>query len=182
MHSVHLCGSTALGDYRHGSSDVDLLTLTTRPLTDDELTSLERMHREIRRDAQPHTDAVYIPLPTGAPHPDDRWEGQAYVVSDEFHRGHDRQEPVIRATLAQYGRTLRGPAARSLGATPDAAALRAWNRANLEEYWRVQAGRLRAALTGPEADRTVGAYGNADLLALCDLVDEVCDAALGPDV
>ena len=33
VEGVCLTGSTALGDYRHGQSDLDLLTLTTRPLT-----------------------------------------------------------------------------------------------------------------------------------------------------
>jgi predicted nucleotidyltransferase len=36
LHAVYLVGSAASGDYEHGRSDVDVITVTARPLTDTE--------------------------------------------------------------------------------------------------------------------------------------------------
>lgn len=57
---VYLTGSIALDDYRHGSSDLDLLALTARPLTDAELDALDGLHRELKAEAQPYADAAYV--------------------------------------------------------------------------------------------------------------------------
>lgn len=48
MAGACLAGSVALGDYRHGQSDLDLLTLTTHLLADAELSALEVMHESLR--------------------------------------------------------------------------------------------------------------------------------------
>lgn len=232
---VYLTGSIALDDYHHGQSDLDLLVLTTQPLTDARLDRLDALHKELETGAQPHADAVYVPreyvgvLPPDVP-------GQGYAVDGVFHRGTGHMHLVEWATLAQCGVTLRGPAAETLDAAPDPAEFAAWNRKNLEEYWRDRAGRLRAHTdgladlaqlptqlavwfgTGPgrlhrtitsgeiiskshSADYTAGlfpvygellarvkasragdaslTYTRTDGIALCDLVDEVCDSLAG---
>lgn len=131
VEGVYLTGSTALGDYRHGQSDLDLLTLTTRPLTEPELAALDASHKELEQGRQPHLDAVYIPREFVGKLPQQDAPGHAYVVDGEFKRGTDSQDLVIWAILAQCGITLRGPAAKSLGAAPDRAEFAAWNLGNL---------------------------------------------------
>lgn len=155
---VYLVGSVALGDYRHGQSDLDLLTLTTRPLADAELGALEAMHQALEKGAQPHTDAVYAPDDYVGRLPEGDAPGHGYVVDGVFRRGTDAQDLVIWAILDQCGVTLRGPDASELGAAPDREEFRAWNRANLESYWRVQAARIRAALAQQPADAAVPAF------------------------
>jgi hypothetical protein len=231
---VYLTGSVALGDYRHGQSDLDILTLTTRPLTDGELSALEAMHTELERGAQPHADATYVPRDCVGTLPSKDAAGHGYVVDGVFHRGGHSQSLVTWAILNQCGVALRGPAAESLDAAPDQGEFRAWNLRNLEEYWRVQATRVRESLSALPLDTEVPAYAavwfgsgpgrlhrtiatgeiisktesadytaelfpvyrdllarakatraddasirytTTDGLALCDLVDEVCDAA-----
>lgn len=147
---VYLTGSIALDDYRHGRSDLDILTLTTRPLDDAQLDALDALHKKLEHGSQPHTDAVYVPHEFVGKMPPEDAPGQAYAVDGIFHRGVDYGHLVTWATLDQSGITLRGPAAKTLGAAPDPEEFAAWNRQNLEGYWRAQAGKLREHLASHE--------------------------------
>jgi len=144
---VYLTGSTTLGDYHHGHSDLDILTLTTRPLAESELVALEQMHKILETGAQPHADAVYVPRDHIGKLPLEDAAGHAHVIDGEFHRGSSGQELVLWAILGQCGITVRGPEAKSLNAAPDAGEFRAWNRGNLEGYWRMRALQVRQAIS-----------------------------------
>ncbi|HTJ69027.1 MAG TPA: nucleotidyltransferase domain-containing protein [Actinospica sp.] len=137
VHGVYLTGSASLGDYRHGQSDLDLLTLTTRALTEEELTALDQMHKTLETGSQPHTDAHYIAREYVGKLPPEDAAGHGHVVDGDFNRGLTGQELVTWANLAQCGITVRGPEAKSLDAAPDAGVFKAWNRGNLEGYWRM---------------------------------------------
>jgi hypothetical protein len=128
VHGVYLTGSTALGDYQHGQSDLDILTLTTRALTEDELSGLDEMHKALETGAQPHSDAHYIARDFVGKLPPEDAAGQGHVIDGDFHRGLPGQELVLWATLDQCGITVRGPEAKSLKAAPDASTFKAWNR------------------------------------------------------
>jgi hypothetical protein len=154
VEGVYLTGSTALGDYRHGQSDLDILTLTTRALTEDELTALDQMHKTLETGSQPHTDACYISREQLRKQPLDGTAGHGHVVDGEFHRGLPGQELVLWATLDRHGITVRGPEAKSLNAAPDAGEFKAWNRGNLEGYWRMRALQIHQAISerDPESE------------------------------
>lgn len=155
---VYLVGSTALGDYRPGKSDLDILTLTRRHLSDDELDALDGMHRRLEKGTQPHLDAGYVPCEWLGRLPEEGSPGHAHVVEGQFHRGGQGQELVVWATLDQGGITLRGPEAKSWNAAPDAGALRAWNLENLEAYWRAGFGqRAREVLRERDPDSELSA-------------------------
>ena len=144
---VYLTGSTTLGDYHHGRSDLDILTLTTRALSDGELAALEQMHKTLETGAQPHADASYIVRDHVGKLPPEDAAGHAYVVDGHFNRGGNGQELVVWASLDQCGITVRGPEATSLDAAPDAGEFKAWNRGNLEGYWRMRALQVRQAIS-----------------------------------
>lgn len=153
---VYLTGSSALGDYRHGQSDLDILTLTDRPLTDVELDALDAMHRQLENGAQPHLDAHYVPSAYVGRQAQEGAPGFGYVVDGEFHRGVSDQDLVLWAILDQCGITLRGPEAKSWNAAPDAAEFRAWNLGNLESYWRAGfAQRARHVLSERDPDSEI---------------------------
>jgi hypothetical protein len=158
---VYLVGSTAFGDYRPGKSDLDILTLTRRHLSDDELDALDGMHRRLEKGTQPHLDAEYLPCDSLGRQFEDGSQGSpghAHVVEGQFHRGGHGQELVVWATLDQRGITLRGPEAKSWNAAPDAGALRAWNLENLEAYWRAGFGqRAREVLRERDPDSELAA-------------------------
>jgi hypothetical protein len=151
---VYLIGSAALGDYRPGKSDLDILTLTAQPLSDDELAALESMHRELGSGTQPHLDAAYLTRGCVGRLPEQDAPGHAYVVEGQFHRGVHDQALVAWATLDQHGITLLGPEAKSW----NAAQFRAWNLDNLHSYWRANfAGQARAVLQERDPDSELSA-------------------------
>ncbi|HWG26416.1 nucleotidyltransferase domain-containing protein [Actinospica sp.] len=152
VHGVYLTGSAALGDYRHGQSDLDILTLTTRALTEDELTGLGQLHKTLETGAQPHTDAHYISRECLGKLPLEHAAGHGYVVDGEFQRGMSGQELVAWAILDRHGITVRGPEAKSLGAAPDAGEFKAWNRGNLDGYWRMRALQVHQAISERDPD------------------------------
>src|SRR5262245_2582963 len=62
---LYLSGSLAYGDFVPERSDIDLQAVVRSPLTEDELRSVQRLHREIERRC-PHwadrIDCSYVPL------------------------------------------------------------------------------------------------------------------------
>lgn len=154
---VYLTGSAALGDWRPERSDLDILTVTERRLTDAEIGALEALHAGMP--GRPYRDAMYIPVEAVGTRPPELAGSAAgggtdpdlagrypSAVDGVFHRARYRPDPVLWATLGRHGLTVRGPAARSLGADPGQAWLRDWNHGNLESYWRPLAANARAAL------------------------------------
>ena len=144
---VYLTGSASLGDYHHGRSDLDILTLTTRALPEEELAALEQMHKMLETGTQPHADAAYVVRDHVGKLPPEDAAGHGFVVDGHFNRGASGQDLVVWANLDQSGITVRGPEAKSLNAAPDAGEFKAWNRGNLEGYWRMRALQVRQAIS-----------------------------------
>ena len=57
--TIYLYGSCALGDFRPGWSDIDLLALTPRPLTDTEAQRLLPLRQDL---PVKHPEALHIDL------------------------------------------------------------------------------------------------------------------------
>lgn len=152
-HGVYLTGSAALGDWIPGRSDLDILTVTKRPLRAVALDTLRDMHA--RSPGKPYLDAVYVHLDEVGK------DGDAPRAVDGMFRPVGGTDPVLWATLDRHGVTVRGPAAGALGAAPDPGQLRTWNLGNLSSYWRQWAANARTLLAGREADAPVPAYNVA---------------------
>jgi hypothetical protein len=146
---VYLTGSAALGDWQEGRSDLDLLTLTDRPLAGADLDALADLHS--RLSGRPYRDAIYAQLSeAGRPGSPDT-PGLPHVIDGGFSPAGYAPDPVLWATLDRHGITLTGPPAGHLGASPDPGWLRDWNRGNLQDYWGPWAAGFRARVT--ELDR-----------------------------
>jgi hypothetical protein len=177
---VYLTGSAALGDWRPGRSDLDILTVVGGDLDERDLDALAALHG--RAQGRPHRDAVYVCGDRLGERPAAEGPGFPDVVDGVFRRSGERPSPVLWATLHRHGVTLRGAPAASLGVAPDPAWLRDWNLGNLESYWRRWADRARGWLRGREpgeplpADVAV-AFTTADGFAGCDLIGAIADDA-----
>lgn len=146
---VYFWGSVALGDYRPGRSDLDLLVATSRPVGTDEVAMLARVHAALP--AGPHCDAIYLDWPSVRAMVDDQ-RAVPFVVDGQFHndRSCGSLTPVLWTTLARHGITLRGPGIADLELHPDPQRLRRYNEENLASYWAPLSGQIRAALAdGP---------------------------------
>jgi hypothetical protein len=163
IEGLYLTGSVALDDYRHGSSDVDFVAVTSRGLDADDLTVLATVHKGLPE--APHFDGVYLDPASLAAMPDDA-PVAPHSLHNEFHTNRSCFElnPVLWLTLAHRGVTLRGPAAGELGLRADPQRLREWNLGNLNSYWQSEAAWIRAATADRGADAEAGPDGAAWIL------------------
>jgi hypothetical protein len=147
---VYLTGSAALGDWLPDRSDLDILTVTSRPLGDADLDALAALHASAAD--RPYLDAVYVNRADLGKRPPPEHQGVPHAVNGVFRRDGQPLDPVLWATLARHGLTLRGQKAADLGAAPDEAWLREWNLGNLESYWRPWAADARVRLAARDPD------------------------------
>ncbi len=151
VRGVYVVGSAALGSWRPGRSDLDVLVVLDRPMTASDLAMVGEMHAmlEAARADGPHCDGHYVTPDTLGVRSE---AGVPTVVDGVLDPEPHRTDPVLWALLDRNGITLRGPKASELGAAPDPAWLREWNRANLESYWRTHVGyRTHLAQQDPES-------------------------------
>ncbi len=146
---AYLTGSIALNDWRSGRSDLDVLTVTTRPLGDADIQALAGLHAKLA--GQPYLDAIYIHADEVGRVPAAGDSGLPHSMAGVFHADGYRPDPVLWATLDRCGVVVRGNPAADLGAAPDPAWLREWNLGNLDSYWRPWAAGGRAILEQREA-------------------------------
>ncbi|HEU4740079.1 MAG TPA: aminoglycoside adenylyltransferase domain-containing protein [Meiothermus sp.] len=67
LEGIYLKGSLALGDFNPETSDVDLLVVTTEPVSEEDFPALAEMHERIQALANPYANEVELAyLPIGA--------------------------------------------------------------------------------------------------------------------
>ena len=153
VRGVYVVGSAALGSWRPGRSDLDMLVVLDRPMTVADLAMVGEMHAELEatRADGPHCDGHYITPDLLGARSDIR---VPFSVDGVFKPEGHTTDPVLWATLDQHGITLRGPQATELKVAPDPAWLRDWNHGNLESYWRTHVG-YRAHFAEQDPDSAV---------------------------
>jgi hypothetical protein len=172
--AFYLVGSTALGAFRYGHSDLDFVAVVDGLLATDELRRLRMVHlvantpealRAIGRGqfALPGTaNGVYVSkddltTPVTRIRPLAAHTGARFSVG----KGGDLN-PVQWKVLAERGVALRGPEPGDLGLDPEPERMREWNLDNLRSYWqpwaeRVLAGELAASWPAPK--RLLASWG-----------------------
>jgi hypothetical protein len=155
---LYVVGSTALGAFQDGRSDIDLIAVLDGPDRPDDAGRLRALH--LRRGAATAVAAArrgHSPLSgtcntTFVRRADlARPAGQVVPVvsanGSHFRLGTGPVGVVDWTVFAQHGIPVRGPAPAELGLDPEPERLRAWNHENLDAYWRPWAARYRT-LTG----------------------------------
>lgn len=136
VRGVYVVGSAALGGWQPGRSDLDVLVVIDRPMTETDLAMVGEMHtllESTRADDEPHSDGHYVtPNLLGA----STEATVPFSVDGVFKTDGGTTDPVLWAILDRHGVTLHGPTASELKVAPDPAWLREWNHGNLESYWR----------------------------------------------
>jgi hypothetical protein len=159
--AFYLVGSTALGAFRYGHSDLDFVAVVDGLLSTDELRRLRVVHLAAnapealralarRQFALPGTaNGVYVSkddltTPVTRIRPLAAHTGARFSVG----KGGDLN-PVQWKVLAERGVTLRGPSAGDLGLDPEPERMREWNLDNLRSYWQPWAERVLAGELAP---------------------------------
>jgi len=144
----YLVGSTALGAYRDGRSDIDFVAVLDRRLSDGELrrirlvqlaSGLRTSPRALRHGhvAMPGTvngsyvTADDLTLPVTSIRPVASHYGAAFNKDAAFD-----VNPVVWKELSERGVVLRGAPPADLRLDPEPTHLRQWNLDNLSRYWR----------------------------------------------
>lgn len=164
IEGLYVVGSAALGDWRPGHSDVDIVAVTAEPATDDDAGALATAHALlVERQPHPDVDGPYV-----------AWGDLVVEPATGLHRPwalggrlhHDGEcfeiSPVTWYTLARYGLVVRGPSPERLGVALDTEARIRFVVDNLRSYWSPLAAQVRAALD-------TGRRAPADLLEWCAL-------------
>lgn len=150
---LYVIGSVALGAYRHGRSDIDVIAVVDgtgdvdlRRLRAVQIASgLGTAPTALRRfdPSFPGTvNATYVRA-ADLTRPVSDIVPLATHVGAELLQGKGDVNPVQWKVFAERGLAVRGPAASALGLDPEPATLVDWNRRNLETYWQPWAERLQ---------------------------------------
>ncbi|GHJ47819.1 hypothetical protein Cs7R123_51610 [Catellatospora sp. TT07R-123] len=148
---LYVVGSAALGAWQPDRSDIDLLIVTSRAATGDDLAKLAAVHESTP--GRPYLDGVYLDRAALAAQPADR-EQVPFVVDGRLRTDTPCGEltPVLWLTLSRYGVALRGPEVSRLGIRPDPDGLRRYNLDNLRDYWQPLAAQIRMVTDGAPDD------------------------------
>jgi hypothetical protein len=143
VEAVYLVGSVALGDFQPGSSDIDFVAVTSRPLDSATADALRGAHAGMsvaRR--RPYVDGVYVTWDDLRGDPAKASPGAA-VHEHRWRRGGGTGNPVTWHELAWHGIAVCGPDRRDIDVWTDPARLVRWNRDNMAAYWRPWHARAR---------------------------------------
>jgi len=165
VEGLYVVGSYALGDWRPGRSDIDVVAVTSEPATEDDAGALRTAHAVLAEARpRPAIDGPYVawgdlvtpPQPLHRP----------WVLDGDLH--HDAEcfeiNPVTWYVLATYGVTVRGPRAEQLGTYVDVDARVRFVVDNLAGYWAPLADDVRR-----RCDLEPGARFRADSFEWCAL-------------
>lgn len=154
--SCYVVGSIALGAFRPGRSDIDLVTVVGGDLGAADLRRLRRVQagsgvrttasavRHRRRLLTGTVNGVFVRADDLA-RPVTEIVPVACAVGHAFKVGTPTTDvsPVAWKVLAERGIPVRGPSPSALALVPEPEAMVAWNRGNLASYWRPWAQRVR---------------------------------------
>jgi hypothetical protein len=144
----YVVGSSALGAFRDGRSDIDFVAVLDRSLSVTELRKLRLLHvlsaartssYAVSRGHSPLTytcNGVFILAedlcsPVTEIRPFASQCGHTFSIGRAFD-----VNPVIWKVFADSGIAVRGPEPEKLGLITQPETLRSWNLENLESYWR----------------------------------------------
>jgi hypothetical protein len=133
---VYGYGSLVLDDWRPGTSDVDLLVLSSRALDVDDLAALAEVHAAVPE--PPQLEVIYVPRAALAADPLPDEPGLAPYWLDGALRpagGYGPLNPVVWLQVTRRGRIFRG---EPLAVSADPGRVRAYNLDNLRSYWQAQ--------------------------------------------
>jgi hypothetical protein len=150
---VYVVGSTALGAYREGRSDLDVVMVLDRPVPVGRLRAVHAVSWPGAAARAWARGRVWIPGNVNAVYVEagDLTRPVTKIVPVASHtgllfaagKGFD-VNPVMWKVLAERGIAVRGDEPGTLGLDPEPGVLRDWNLGNLDRYWGPWAADLRA--------------------------------------
>jgi predicted nucleotidyltransferase len=157
IYGVYLYGSIALGAFDENRSDIDVIVLTTRDLSDAERTRLIALHKRLTLEhpIAERLDGNYVPL-AALGRLNDELPPYPYISDGHLHpAGHYDINHVTWWILKHRGIPLYGPHPADLPFTVDFDAIRRTMYDNLHTYWKNKAANPLLFLTDTWVDFAV---------------------------
>jgi hypothetical protein len=159
VEGLYLTGSTALGDFRPHTSDIDFLAVTSNPPDVAGAAALGRAHVRLRkRHRGPFFDGQYVTWDDLAHDPRSAAPGPHSYLGRFHPSGRGACDPVTWHTVARHGIPCRGPEPAAFAIWADRAALASWTLDNFDSYWRPLLRRARR-LSDPWVLTAFTSYG-----------------------
>src|SRR6266545_4810183 len=137
IEGLYLTGSTALGEFRPFTNDIDFLAVTSSHPDAAAVAALSRAHSRLRnRCSRPFFDGRYVTWDDLARGPQQVALGPCSYEGRFRARGQGDCTPVTWHILASHGIRCRGPVLGDLAIWSDSAALASWTLNNFDSYWR----------------------------------------------
>jgi predicted nucleotidyltransferase len=136
---AYVHGSLALGDYRHGSSDIDFIVVLGRDVTAADRKRIDRLHRDLIRLVPEARLLEGMYLSREALRGRDVSRLFPYVKRGRLRRGGHRVGATARHMLREHGVALVGPLARELVPPVPSEDVVAEMDFNLNVYWAKKA-------------------------------------------
>jgi hypothetical protein len=133
---TYLYGSTGLGDYQPGRSDIDFVTVVNRKLGERDMDALRRVHEELRRTHRgAHLNGTYLMGDQMGKSPGEIEPVPCYS-DGRLSTGHFDLNPVTWFQLKETGIALSGPDLSTYHLSTDLAQVRDYVFGNINSYWR----------------------------------------------
>lgn len=136
---LYLAGSLAYGDFVPGRSDVDLQAVMRNPLTEEELTAVERLHRDLERKFTNWANRVecsYVPIEMMLERTPPKGARPWWGFGTFYREAPAGSEWIINHyLLAKYGVALQGPDFKELVAVIDITEVRRASARDLFAEW-----------------------------------------------
>ncbi len=137
VEGLYLTGSTALGEFRPHTSDIDFLAVTSQHPDAATITKLARAHDRLRkRWPRPFFDGRYVTWQDLAKDPRQIGPGPYSYEGRLYASGRGDCDPITWYTIKNRGIRFRGPEPNELTIWSDLESLSSWTLDNFESYWR----------------------------------------------
>ncbi|MGV3467407.1 MAG: aminoglycoside adenylyltransferase domain-containing protein [Heyndrickxia sp.] len=135
IEGIYLHGSIALNSFGN-SSDIDFLTITKRPLIDEDIQALKQIHQMIaEKYVMPEMDGMYMQLIDIGKNTE-AFNTPFYNGGEMHAAGAFNQNPITWWTLKHYGIRISGPAIEELKIEVTPEDLKRYVHANMNAYWK----------------------------------------------
>ncbi|QFT87518.1 hypothetical protein FIU87_02540 [Bacillus sp. THAF10] len=125
---LYLQGSIVLDAYEEGKSDIDFVTTTARPITEDEALMIKGIHEKLEQTCiKPKMDGFYVQASQPLA------EGYFYNEGSFGKAVHD--VPVTWWVLKNKGITILGPSIETLPVEANTEKLLSYVKENMQSYW-----------------------------------------------
>ncbi|GKV54080.1 hypothetical protein NCCP2222_00270 [Sporosarcina sp. NCCP-2222] len=134
LDGLYIHGSIALDAYQEGSSDIDFMAVVNKPLGEEEVQAISRIHQELKRQQTIEMDGSYI-LNNEVGRNSNKISECLYVNGGKAMRSKHEMNPVTWWMMKNKGIRWTGPDITSFSIEVEESELTSFLLRNMNSYW-----------------------------------------------